>query len=69
MSGFKLKKMYGWKEDLRYYLLLPKWMFRAFTGVVYGDHKLNEMTISDYFSLACACCDAEAGRFYMEDKE
>jgi len=64
----KFVKEYGWKENARYYILLPKWLLRGLKGVLRGHHTLNDMSAMQFFGLMRGCCDAEAGRMYrMED--
>jgi hypothetical protein len=61
----KLIKLWGWRQDIRYYLYQhPIEIIRALIGIAKKDHLLNEFTWIQYIEFAASLADMKSGRFY-----
>ncbi|MCW3134508.1 MAG: hypothetical protein N2V78_09300 [Methanophagales archaeon] len=65
-NGIYLLKMWGWKEDLKYYFKLPKYFLVAIWWIITRNPIDAEEPFSwrEKITLAKSFCDARAGRYY-----
>jgi len=57
-----------WRNDLRYYLILPFEIIRMIPSIFKGYPALNAMTWRDYIGLAHSFADAKTGRMYKWER-
>jgi len=67
----KLKKMYGIKEDIMYYIYLPKYLLMGLWLILTRNPIDAEVPFSwrDKIKLAQSFCNVKVGRFYVLTKE
>jgi len=53
-----------WRNDLRYYLILPFEIIRMLPSILKGYPAIDDLTWQDYISLAHSFADAKTGRMY-----
>ena len=54
-----------WRNDLRYYLILPFEIVRMIPAILKGEPRiLNDMHWRDYIGLAHSNADVKTGRWY-----
>jgi len=53
-----------WRNDLKYWLILPFEVARVVPDILKGYPALNDMTWREYIEVACSFADCKAGRWY-----
>jgi len=67
----KYKKMYGRKQNLMYYIKLPKYLLIGLWLIItHNPIDVEEpLTWKDKIKLVQSFCDAEVGRYYKMERD